>query len=100
MLESSFRKLVTGTRLSDPVVAHLQRSMTSLIEQGYADCTLKQKLQLLTNFGHWLARNNLAVTDIDEHRVEAFLKRNHRLHTGDLKTLLQFLDHLRRKIRK
>lgn len=95
MLESSFGKLVTGTRLSDPVVAHLQRFMISLIEQGYADSTLKQKLQLLTNFGQWLARNNLALTDLDERRVEAFLKRKHRLHTGDLKTLLQFLDHLR-----
>jgi len=57
---------------------------------------VRLKLLLLTNFGQWLRRNNLAVTSLDERLVEAFLKHKHRVHRGDLRTLQQFLDHLRR----
>ena len=95
MLESSFRNLVAAKYLPDLLVAQLRRFTTSLIERGYADCTVRQKLQLLTNFGQWLGRNNFAVTRLDEQLVEAFLKRKRRVHRGDLKTLQQFLDHLR-----
>jgi site-specific recombinase XerD len=95
MLESSFRNLVAAKRLPDPLVAQLRRFTTTLIEQGYADCTVRQKLQLLTNCGQWLGRNNLTVTKLDERFVEAFLRRKCRIHRGDFKTLQQFLDHLR-----
>ncbi len=95
MLESSFRNLVAAKHLPEPLVAQLRRFTASLIERGYADCTVRQKLQLLTNFGQWLGRNNFAVTRLDEQLVEAFLKRKRRVHRGDLKTLQQFLDHLR-----
>jgi len=95
MLESYFRNLVAAKHLPDPLVAQLRRFTTSLVERGYADCTVRQKLQLLTNFGQWLGRNNFAVTRLDEQLVEAFLKRKRRVHRGDLKTLQQFLDHLR-----
>ena len=94
MLESSFRNLVAAKRLPDPLVAQLQRFTTSLMEQGYADCTVRWKLRLLTNCGQRLVRNNLAVTKLDERFVEAFLKRKRR-HRGDFKTLQQFLDRLR-----
>ena len=77
-------------------MAQLRRFTTSLIEQGYADETVRLKLRLLTNFGQWLRRNNLAVTNLDERLVEAFLKRKQRVHRGDLRTLQQFLDHLRK----
>lgn len=96
MLESSFRNLVGAKRLPDPLVAELRRFTTALIEQGYTDETVQSKLQLLTNFGQWLRRRNLAVTALDERLVNAFLKRKHRVHKGDSKTLQQFLDHLRR----
>ena len=62
----------------------LRRFTTSLIEQGYADETVRLKLVLLTNFGQWLRRNNLAVTSL-ERLVEAFLKRKHRVHKGNLR---------------
>ena len=96
MLERSFRNLVAPKRLPDPLVAQLRRFTASLIEQGYADETVRLKLLLLTNFGQWLRRNNLAVTSLDDRLVEAFLRRKHRVHRGDLRTLQQFLDHLRR----
>ena len=63
MLESSFRN--------------------SLVEQGYADHTVRLKLQLLTNFGQWLRRKNLAVTNLDERLVDAFLTCKHRVHRAD-----------------
>jgi len=69
MLESYFRNLVAAKHLPDPLVAQLRRFTTSLVERGYADCTVRQKLQLLTNFGQWLGRNNFAVTRLDEQLV-------------------------------
>jgi len=80
MLESSFRNLVAPGRFPDQLLAQLRRFTTSLIEQGYAGETVRLKLQLLTNFGQWLRRNDLAVTNLDERVVEAFFKRKHRVH--------------------
>jgi site-specific recombinase XerD len=96
MIESSFQEPQTIKPFPDPLVAELQRFTTSLIEQGYADVTVQVKVKLVTSFGQWLKRNRLAVTDLAEPLVETFLKRKHRVHRGDLRTLQQFLDHLRR----
>ena len=65
MLESSFRNLVAAEHLPEPLVAQLRRFTTSQIERGYADYTLRQKPQLLTNFGQWLGQNNFAVTRLE-----------------------------------
>ncbi len=97
MPENSFQNLVAVKRLPDPLVVQLRIFTTALIEQGYADETVRLKLQLLTNFGQWLRRKNLAVTNLDERFVDAFLKRKRRVHRGNLKTLQQFLDHLRKR---
>ena len=96
MLESSFQEPGTIKPFPDPLVAELQRFTTSLIEQGYADLTVRVKVKLVTSFGQWRKRNRLAVTDLAEPLLEAFLKRKHRVHKGDLRTLQQFLDHLRK----
>ena len=95
MLESSFQSAVAVKVLSDRLDALLGGFITSLIEQGYADETVQLKLQLVTNFGQWLKRNRLAVKELDERVVEAFLKRKHRVRRGSLRTLQQFLDYLR-----
>ena len=97
MLESSFQNLVTVNRLRDPLVFQLRRFTSSLVEQGYADGTVRWKLKLVTNFVRWLKRSGITVADLDEPLVEAFLKRKHRERRGNLKTLQQFLDHLRRQ---
>lgn len=96
MLDSSFQSPVAVKLLPDPVVAQLRRFTTSLIEQRYADETVRLKLQLVTNFGQWLKRNRLAVKELDERVVEAFLRRKRRVRRGSLRTLQQFLDYLRR----
>ncbi|HVH72652.1 MAG TPA: tyrosine-type recombinase/integrase [Candidatus Dormibacteraeota bacterium] len=97
MLGSSFQNLVAVNRLPDPLVVQLRRFTASLKEQGYADKTVRLKVKLITNFVQWLKRNRVAVGDLDERMVEAFLKRKHRKHKGGLRTLQEFLDHLRRQ---
>src|SRR5215472_12531764 len=96
MLESSSQEPGTIKPFPDPLVAELQRFTTSLIEQGYTGLTVRVKMKLVTSFGQWLKRNRLVVTDLAEPLVETFLERRHRVHRGDLRTLQQFLDHLRR----
>jgi site-specific recombinase XerD len=66
------------------------------MEDGYADATVKSKLWVLANFGRWLGRRGLSVTKVDERLVEAFVKDKERVRRGDLRTLQQFLDHLRK----
>jgi hypothetical protein len=46
MLESSFRNLVAAKHLPDPLVTHLWRFTTSLIERGYADYTRESPHQI------------------------------------------------------
>jgi site-specific recombinase XerD len=96
MLESSFQNPVAVNGLPSSLVVQLRRFTSSLREQGYAEETVQLKMKLVTNLGQWLKRNRLAVADLDEPRVEAFLKPPHRERRGDLRTLQQFLDHLRR----
>jgi Phage integrase family len=84
-------------RLQDkPLGLHLQALATSFLEDGYADVTVRLKLRLLADFGRWLGRTGLAVTPVDERRVDAFVKHRKRARRGDLKTLEQFLGHLRK----
>jgi len=97
MLESSFQNLVAVNCFPDLIVVQLRRFTSSLVEQGYADGTVRWKLKLVTNFVRWLKRSRLAVADLEEPLVKAFLKRKHRKRRGDLRTLQQFLDHLRRQ---
>lgn len=78
MFESSCQNPLAVNGLSEPLVVQLRRFTTSLIEQGYVDQTVRSKLQLLTNLGLWLKRSRLAVTNLDEPLVKAFLKREHR----------------------
>ena len=97
MLESSFQKHRRSKCFSDPPAAELQTFTTSLIEQGYADVTVRMKVKLVLSFGEWLKRKRFAVADVAEPLVQVFLKCKHRRHRGDLRTLQQFLEHLRRQ---
>ena len=85
-------KRFRGNRLT----SHLRTFATSAMDDGYADVTVKSKLWVLANFGQWLGRRGLSVTNVDERLVEAFVKGKKRVRRGDLRTLQQFLDHLRK----
>jgi hypothetical protein len=63
-------KRFRGNRLT----SHLRAFATSVMDDGYADVTVKSKLWVLANFGQWLGRRGLSVTNIDERLVEGFIK--------------------------
>jgi len=101
MLEKFFERLAADKRSrGNPLVVHLSPFAASLMEDGYADATMRSKLWLLADFGQWLGRSGLAVTNLDERLVEAFIadkRRTGRVHRGSRKTVRQFLDHLRER---
>jgi site-specific recombinase XerD len=95
MLEKS---LQPNERLHDnPLGLSLQALATSLVEDGYADQTVRSKLRLLADLGRWFGLTGLTVAHLDERHVEAFVKHRQQVRRGDLKTLEQFLDHLRKR---
>ena len=101
MPNDTFERLETDRHLRDhPLVSHLTPFENSLVENGYANSTVKSKLCLLASFGHWLERRRLSITDFDEQCIARFIaykRRNGRVHRGNRETLLQFLDHLRER---
>jgi site-specific recombinase XerD len=82
----------------NPLEFHLRMFATSLKEAGYQDRAMQSKLALLADLGLWLVRRGLAVTShLDEELLEVFVKHSEQVRRGDLKTLQQFLDHLRKR---
>jgi site-specific recombinase XerD len=101
MSKDSFERIETDPLLRDsPLVSHLAPFATSLLENGYVKSTVQSKLNLLLSFGQWLERRRLSITDFDERFAERFIaykRRKGRVHRGNRETLLQFLDHLRKR---
>jgi integrase/recombinase XerD len=95
MLEKSsqLRKHLQG----NPLAFHLAPFAASLKENGYTGGTLRWKLVSLAGFGRWLRKTGRGVAHLDERCVDAFVKQKQRVHRGELKTLQQFLDHLRKR---
>jgi len=101
MPKDSFERIETDPRLRDsPLVSPLAPFATSLVENGYVKATVQSKLNLLAGFGQWLVRRRVSLTDFDERFAERFIaykRRKGRVHRGNRETLLQFLDHLRKR---
>src|SRR5215469_8428609 len=101
MPNDSFERLETDRHARDnSLVSHLAPLATSLVENGYVKSTVQSKLNLLASFGQWLERRRLSITDFDEQLAERFIaykRRKGRVHRGNRETLLQFLDHLRKR---
>ena len=94
MLRSSLpEKQIQG----NPLEFHLRAFATSLLESGYQERTIQDKLYLLTAFGWWFGRRRRAIAHIDERLVDALVRHRRRMRRADLGTLQQFLDHLRRR---
>jgi site-specific recombinase XerD len=81
----------------NPLEFHLRTFAASLMDDGYADVTVQSKLCLIAEFGHWLDRNGFSVTNLDELRIAAFVNCKQQVRRGELETLKQFLDHLRKR---
>ena len=73
MLEEFFERLATDKRSrGNPLVVHLSPFAASLKEDGYTVATMQSKLSLLVDFGQWLGRSGLAVTELCERTAEKF----------------------------
>lgn len=94
MLESSshVRKHLQG----NPFALYLAPFAKSMKASGYAVGTVQWKLVSLAGFGRWLRKTGRGVAHLDERCVDTFVKQKHCVHWGELKTLQQFLDHLRK----
>ncbi len=101
MPKDTFERLETDRHPRDnPLVPHLAPFATSLVENGYTKSTVQSKLCLLAGFGHWVERRRSSIGDVDEELVARFIaykRRTGRVHRGNRETLLQFLDHLRKR---
>lgn len=99
MLKDFFERLAADEcSRANPLFIYLSPFGAWLMENGYADSTMRSKLWLLAGFGQWLGRSGRAVTDLNEPIVEAFIaakRRTGRVHRGNRETLVQFLNHLR-----
>src|SRR5215468_6988188 len=90
----------TSERWRDnPLALHIRPFAIQLIDDGYAKNTVQSKLWSLTDFGKWLRRRRLTVANIDEALISRFFKDrpSEKTGRGDVKTLAQFLDDLRRR---
>jgi site-specific recombinase XerD len=81
----------------NPLELQLRTFATWLTGEGYAKWTVRLKLRLLANLGEWLEQTNRAVTNLDEQLLEAFAEHRERVRWGDLRTLADFLNHLRER---
>jgi integrase/recombinase XerD len=89
--------LQRSKRAEGGLVPHLPMFAASLKEDGYADQTVKAKLRCLGDLGRWMERKGLTVPNFNELRVEAFVRSHQLAGRGDLRTLKQFRDHLRKR---
>ena len=83
---------------SGPLGAHIDTFEQQLLTQGYASWTAKYTMRLLADLSGWLQQQPLAVTDLNEQRVDEFLQDRYqcyRVHRDDRPTLNHWLDHLR-----
>src|SRR6516165_10529126 len=89
----------TSERWRDnPLALHIRPFAIQLIDDGYVKNSIQLKLSSLTDFGKWLRRRRLTVTNIDEALISRFFKDGpEKPGRGDVKTLAQFLDDLRRR---
>jgi integrase/recombinase XerD len=100
MPDDIFKPLGTDKRWRDnPLAVHIRPFVMQLIEDGYAKNTIQSKLWSLADFGRWLGRSRFTVTDVDEKLIKRFVNggQTGRPPRGNVKTLAQFLDDLRRR---
>lgn len=77
---------------------YLDSFIATVIEQGYARFTARDRLRLLRDLERWLGRRSLALADLDEQVVNHFLEKRRRqgkLRRGHPRAISHFLEHLR-----
>jgi site-specific recombinase XerD len=82
-----------------PLGLHLDSFADWLSEQGYPRQTGMQKLRLFAFLSRWLEQDNLSIQQLDEQRIEQFLKTQQKRLRRQRQvehTFTQLLHHLRR----
>ncbi len=101
MIEHFFPNPVVLVRLhAGPLGAYIDAFAQELSERGYAVWTAQYAMRLLATSGTWLVHKDLAITDLDETRSEAFplcRYRQFRPHRDDRGVLALVLAYLRKR---
>jgi integrase len=101
MIEHFFPNPVVLERLhAGPLGTDIDAFAQQLSERGYAVWTAQYAMRLLAALGTWLVQKDLAITDLDEPALEAFLLwryREFRQHRDDRSVLALLLEYLREK---
>ena len=92
MLED-FIPAAAGPLRSTPLGKELDAFCTFLSSNGYSALTIRGKLWAIARLSRWMAAKRLAVVDLDEQRIDEFVRIWRR--PGVRSTLLQFLQRLR-----
>jgi site-specific recombinase XerD len=81
-----------------PLGAHIDTFAHQVVDQGYASWTAKYMMRLLADLSRWLQRHALTVADLNEPRVDDFLRdryQRYRPHRNDRSVLQRWLEQLR-----
>ena len=99
MSEDLFEERVAAEGLArDPLGAHLDSFEGWLADFGYTNSTVRTYLWCLAHFSRWIARRGIAVGDLDEGIVEAFVDERRRaglLHGSHRAAVCRVMEHLR-----
>ena len=80
---------------ADVLVIHLRGFIASLAKAGYAKKTQHDKERLIAPFIRWVREKEIAIRDVDEVCVDAFLAHPSRRRYKYRTALQQFVEHLR-----
>lgn len=91
----SEKSLLSGPVVADVLDAHLKEFVADLAKAGYAEKTQHDKERLIVPFIRWVRGAGIAVKNVDEACVEAFLACPSRRRYKHRTALQQFLNYLR-----
>ncbi len=99
MIEDFFPNPAVSHRLhAGPLGAHIDAIAEELSDRGFAVATARYAMRLLAALSTWLQGRGIAVTQLNETIVDAFLQHRYRSHRKGLEdhpTLARLLVHLR-----
>jgi integrase/recombinase XerD len=70
-----------SVRVRGPLQAHAEGFWADLLAQGYAPLSARDLLQLTAHLGRWLDSERLALADVSDEVIAAFLRHRRRRHT-------------------